>query len=57
MNVLYFISLLTTTKIELNSVPVMGSLDSGSFTIKFNDIKLNALSGTYNGCSSLYGRY
>ena len=49
-------SLLTTIKIELNFVLVIGSLDSGNFTIKFNNTELYTLSGTCNGYSSLYRR-
>ena len=41
---------------ELNSVPVIDSLDSGNFTIKFNKTELYALSGTNNSYNSLYRR-
>ena len=34
----------------------MGSLDSGNFITKSNEIKLHAVSGTYNSYSSLYKR-
>ena len=40
---------------ELNSV-LMGFLNNGSFTIKFNKIELYALSGTCKGCNFLYGK-
>ena len=49
-------SWLTTTRIESNSIHVMGSLDGGNLTIKFNNTKLYTLSGTYNSYNSLYGR-
>ena len=35
----------------------MGSVNSGNFTIKFNNTEPYALSGTYNDCNSPYGRY
>ena len=41
---------------ELNSVFIISSLDSGSFTIKFNEIKLYAFSETCNNCNSLYNK-
>ena len=34
----------------------MGSLDGGSFIIKFNKTKFYALSGTYSGYNSLYSK-
>ena len=56
MNVSYLINQLTTIRIESNSVLIMGSLNSGNFTIKFNKTELYTLSGTYKGCNSLYRR-
>ena len=56
MNVPHLVNLLIIIKIELNSVLIMGSLDSNSFIIKFNKTKLYALSETYNGYNSLYGK-
>ena len=56
MNVSYLINLLTTIRMELNSVLVMGFLDGGSFTIKSNKTELYACSGTYSNYNSLYGK-
>ena len=56
INISYFINWLTTTRMELNSVPIMGSLNGGNFVIKSNNTELHALSKTYNGCIFLYGR-
>ena len=56
INVFYLINLLTTIRIKLNSVLVMGSLNDNSFITKFNNTKPHALSETYNSYSSLYGR-
>ena len=44
-------------RIELNSILIMDFLDSSSFIIKFNKIKLYALSGIYKGYNSLYSKY
>ena len=41
---------------ELNSVLVMDSVNGDNFTIKSKETELYALSGTYNGCNSLYGK-
>ena len=41
---------------ESNFISVMGSLDVGSFTIKFNKTELHALSGIYKGCNSPYNK-
>ena len=41
---------------ELNSVLIMGFLDSGSFIIKFSETELYALSGIYNNYNSLYSK-
>ena len=49
--------MLTTIRIELNFILVMGSLDSSNFIIKFNKTELYALSGTYNNYNSLYSKY
>ena len=49
-------SLLTITKIELNSVLIMGSLDNNNFIIKFNNTELHALSKPYNSYSFLHRR-
>ena len=46
----------TIIRIELNSVLIISSLDGGSFTIKFNKTEFYTLSGTHNGCNSLYGK-
>ena len=43
-------------KIELNFILIMSSLNSNSFTIKFNKTELHALSGTYNNYNSLYSK-
>ena len=56
MNIPYFINLLTTIRIKLNFILIMGSLNSNNFTIKFNKIELHAYSGTYNNYNSLYGK-
>ena len=42
---------------ELNFIFIMGSLDSGSFIIKFNKTELHTLSETYKDCNSLYNKY
>ena len=56
MNVPYLVNLLITTRIELNSVLIMGSLDDNSFIIKSNKTELYTLSGIYNSYNSLYGK-
>ena len=56
MNVLYLVNRSTTIRMKSNSIFALGSLDGNSFTIKSNNIKLHALSGTYNSYSSLYER-
>ena len=54
MNVSHLVNQFTTTKIESNSVLVIGFLDNDNFIIKFNKTELHALSGTCSGYSSLY---
>ena len=41
---------------ELNSILIMGFLNSDNFTIKFNKTKLYAYSKTYNNYNSLYSK-
>ena len=57
INVPYLVSLLITTRIKLNFILIMGSLDSSNFTIKSNKTKLYAHFETYNSYNSLYSKY
>ena len=56
INVFHFVNLSTTTKIESNSVLVIGSLDSNSFIIKSNNTELHTLSEICNNYKSVYRR-
>ena len=57
MNIPHLINLLITTRIELNSVLIIGSLDNSNFTIKFNKTELHTLSRIYNNYNSPYSKY
>ena len=56
MNVSHIVNLLTTTRIELNSILIMGSLNNSNFIIKFSKTELHTLSGIYNSYNSLYSK-
>ena len=56
MNVPHLINLLIIIRIELNSVLIIGFLNSNNFIIKFNKTELYALSGTCNSYNSLYSK-